>query len=322
MCRTQQINPYAIHLVAILLTLTYLPALTVQNTSAWSISLQHSAEWYHIEHDSLLFPAYFLSQMFPAPLQFFPVRTRAFLPARPLAADIVICRPYRPGRVSSDRRLRTVVIVTDAKRALATESVGPEATELNVGLGDSGVGVQKPCTEHRLSQDVKNGVSDDLTVDRGATGSVSDTPDDGVDGPDDESETSNGGEEVANLATLGHGLATTVDGELPDDDEVGNACDGVPSPLLGSALGAESGEQTGEDHDDVGDDGDQDVATVKTGEQAEVEQEERGGQAPVDVAGPVDLAVDILVGVRDVLVGLGLGGVVVADTVASGLNVC
>ena len=140
----------------------------------------------------------------------------------------------------------------------------------------------------------------------------------GVDSPDDEGEATNGSEEVANLATLGGGSVAAVEDELPDNDEVGNAGNGVPAPLLGGLLRAERGEEASEDHDDVGNNGNQDVGTGKTSEQRKVEKKERGGDSPVNVAGPVDLAVDVVLGGRDVLVVLLLGGVVVADTVTAG----
>ena len=140
----------------------------------------------------------------------------------------------------------------------------------------------------------------------------------GVDGPDDEGEATNGSEEVANLATLGGGGVAAVEDELPDNNEVGNAGNGVPAPLLGGLLRAERGEKAGEDHDDVGNDGNQDVGTGKTSEQGQVEEEERSGDGPVNVASPVDLAVDVVLGGRDVLVVLFLGGVVVTNTVAAG----
>lgn len=139
-----------------------------------------------------------------------------------------------------------------------------------------------------------------------------------VDSPDDEGEATNGSEEVANLATLGGGGVAAVDNELPDDNEVGNAGNGVPAPLLGGLLRAERGEKAGEDHDDVGDNGDQDVGTGKTSQQGEVEEQERSGDGPVNVASPVNLAVDVVLSGRNVLVVLLLLGVVPANAVAAG----
>ena len=106
--------------------------------------------------------------------------------------------------------------------------------------------------------------------------------------------------------------------ELPDNNEVGNTGNGVPAPLLGGLLRAEGSEETSENHDDVCNNGDQDVGTGKTSEKSKVEEQKRGGDGPVDVTGPVDLAVDVVLGGGDVLVVLLLGGVVVADTVAAG----
>lgn len=140
----------------------------------------------------------------------------------------------------------------------------------------------------------------------------------GVDGPDDEGEATDGGEELSDLATLSLGEVAAVVDELPDDNKVGNAGNGVPAPLLGGLLRTEGGEETGEDHDDVGNESDQDVGTGKTSQQGKVEEKERGGDSPVNVAGPVDLAVDVVLGGRNVLVVLLLGGVVVANAVAAG----
>jgi hypothetical protein len=198
------------------------------------------------------------------------------------------------------------------------------------------VGEEEPGTEDGLGKDVKDGVGNDLLVNGGVAGAVGDTPDTergvsgwlqsfssranlhGVDSPDDEGEATNGSEEVANLATLGGGGVAAVVDELPDNDEVCNAGNGVPAPLLGGLLRAERGEETSKNHDDVGNNGDQDVGTGKTSEQRKVEEQKRGGDGPVDVTGPVDLAVDVVLGGGNVLVVLLLGGVVVADTVAAG----
>jgi len=72
--------------------------------------------------------------------------------------------------------LSTIIIVTDADAALATETLRPEATELNVGLGHTHVGKEEPSTKHGLGEDVKNGVGDDLTVNADLAGTVGDTP--------------------------------------------------------------------------------------------------------------------------------------------------
>lgn len=111
-----------------------------------------------------------------------------------------------------------------------------------------------------------------------------------------------------------HGGLTTVDGELIDNDQVGNASHGVPAPL-GRLVDLESSEETGEDHDEVSHDGDEDAGTIHAGQEAEVEQQERGGETPVNIAGPVDLTVDDVVGVWEVLLGVLDGDLILADTI-------
>jgi hypothetical protein len=73
--------------------------------------------------------------------------------------------------------LGTLVVVTDADGALVAETLAPEATDLNVGLGDALVGEEEPCTEDGLGEDVEDGVGNDLLVNVHVAGAISDTPD-------------------------------------------------------------------------------------------------------------------------------------------------
>lgn len=138
-----------------------------------------------------------------------------------------------------------------------------------------------------------------------------------VNSPDDESEATDGSEEVGDLAALGGSSATSVDEELPDDDQVGNASNGVPTPLLWSALRAVGSEQTGQDHDKISSDGDDNATTVHASQKSQIEEEKWGGDGPVNVTSPVDLAVEVVGGVWNVLVSLADLDVVVTDGVAS-----
>jgi hypothetical protein len=105
---------------------------------------------------------------------------------------------------------------------------------------------------------------------------------------------------------------------VPDNEDVGNAGNGVPAPLLGSALLAESSEQTSEDHDEISDDGHDDVSTRHASQKTEIEEQEGSGQGPVNVTGPEDLAVHLVEGVWDVVVLLADGDLLDGDTVAGG----
>lgn len=79
--------------------------------------------------------------------------------------------------IGSQRHLSTLIVITDADSALTRETLGPEATNVNVGLWDAGVGEQEPGTENWLSEDVKNSVGNDLLVDVHVAAAVGNTPD-------------------------------------------------------------------------------------------------------------------------------------------------
>ena len=140
----------------------------------------------------------------------------------------------------------------------------------------------------------------------------------GVRSPENESVGSNGGEESAELVALGPGVGTTVDAKVPEDKEEGNAGEGVPAPLLGSLLRAKASKQTGKDHDDIGNNHHDHVSTRHASKETEIEEQERGGDAPVDVTGPVDLTVGGGEGVGNVVVLLALDNLVQGNTMAGG----
>lgn len=73
--------------------------------------------------------------------------------------------------------LSTLLVVTNTDVALRVEAVRPEATEVDVGLRHAGVAEEEPETENGLGEDIKNSVGDDLSVNAGLAGTVSNTPD-------------------------------------------------------------------------------------------------------------------------------------------------
>ena len=81
-----------------------------------------------------------------------------------------------------------------------------------------------------------------------------------------------------------------MESNMPDDEDVRNAANHVPAPFLSGVLLAERREEAGEDHDEIGNNGHESVCTVNPGKQAEVEQQERRGDGPVDVPSVEDLA--------------------------------
>lgn len=61
------------------------------------------------------------------------------------------------------------------------------------------------------------------------------------------------------------------------------------------------------------------MAAAEASQEREIEQEQRSGQAPVDVTCPVDLAVDPLLGVGNGVMLLGNDVLVERDAVAASL---
>ncbi len=105
--------------------------------------------------------------------------------------------------------------------------------------------------------------------------------------PKDEGETGNGLEEFARLGVFGHGHGTSVNRKLIDDDKERGATHGVVSPL-DTFFRSKGREETGQDHDDISHDGDEDVGTTQTGEEGKIQEQKGGGDTPIDVSGPVD----------------------------------
>jgi hypothetical protein len=212
----------------------------------------------------------------------------------------------------------STVVITETESTLTVEAVGPEATEVNIGLTELSVGDDQPGTEDRLGKNIEDGVGDDLAIDTNTAGTVSEAPDAAyvsscsslvvrenlhrVGGPKDEGVGSDGKEERGDVLSLSLDCSAAVDTKVPDDNEVGEAGNGVPSPLGRGTLRAESSEETSEDHDQVSDDGHGQVSTVHASEETKVEKQEGSGDGPVDVAGPEDLALNLVVGIRNVVV--------------------
>lgn len=103
---------------------------------------------------------------------------------------------------------------------------------------------------------------------------------------------------------------------MPDDDEVGEAGNGVPSPLGRSTLRSEGSKETSENHDEISNDGEGKVSTVHASQETQVEKQKGSGDSPVNVAGPEDLALDLVVGVRNVVVLLANVNLMNGDTLA------
>lgn len=83
-------------------------------------------------------------------------------------------------------------------------------------------------------------------------------------------------------------------------------------------MAGKTAQQAGGQHDEIRRDSDDQVRAGEAGDEGEVEQDEGGGQGPVDVAQPEDLAVEVVCCVGDVFVVVGYGVVGVGDALAGG----
>lgn len=128
----------------------------------------------------------------------------------------------------------------------------------------------------------------------------------GVDGPEDESQGSKRAKELGDLLASSLNNTRSGNSNVPNDKEVGNASNSIPSPLLSSVLAAKGSKQSSQNHDDVSSNRHQSVSTVNTRKQAEIEQQQRCSNGPVNISRPVHLAADLVVGVGDMLVVLRL----------------
>lgn len=128
----------------------------------------------------------------------------------------------------------------------------------------------------------------------------------GIGCPQDEGKQSQRAKELRDLISTSLDGVGAVQGDVPNNEDVGNASNGVPAPLLGGLLAAIGGKEAGQDHDQVGDDGHDGVGAINACQEAEVGQQERGGNGPVDVSGEVDLTADVVVGVGNILVVVSL----------------
>lgn len=138
-----------------------------------------------------------------------------------------------------------------------------------------------------------------------------------VDGPENEGESTDGTKESLSFAVLASRCRTTIEGKLVNDDEIGNASKRIPAPFLSIAT-AESSKQTSEDHDHIGNNGNQNVGTAETSQEAKIEKQEWGSDAPVDITGIVDLTIDVVDNIWHMLVLLDNLDLVESDTITGG----
>lgn len=152
-------------------------------------------------------------------------------------------------------------------------------------LGD---GKDDDGSPQRLGNDVEDSKEENLGVGRDVASTLTKDEGDGVEGPNDEESKRDLVVEAADLLRAEVAVAASRPDEGVEDVEHRRDGDGKEDPA-GTNVRVETGDETSDDHGDVGKDGNEDLAKGHTGQEGNVEDQERGGDEPVDVAGYEDL---------------------------------
>ena len=102
--------------------------------------------------------------------------------------------------------------------------------------------------------------------------------------------------QLTDVGWSGDNLGTDNDQKVIEDLEHGHAANGEPAPLHISGRGGT--EDAGENHDHIGEEDSGNVVGVHVSENDQVDQKERGGEEPVDVASKEERTVHVGVAVR------------------------
>jgi hypothetical protein len=107
--------------------------------------------------------------------------------------------------------------------------------------------------------------------------------------------------EPSSLCVLVHRRPLCVETNMVNHSQIGDTRDGQPDPAH-TTVACKRAEETRGKHDQVGNDGHQEVCAWEAGDQGEVGEQERCCECPVHVAQPEDLSDVVCVGVWDMLV--------------------
>ncbi|KAL6406060.1 opsin-like protein [Ilyonectria robusta] len=105
---------------------------------------------------------------------------------------------------------------------------------------------------------------------------------------------------------------------MPDDEQIGNAADGIPAPFLGRVNMSKGREQPGQYHDYICHHCHEGMSSIDSGKKKQFEQKQRHGETPVDIACPEDLATYVVIRVGEVLVMIRVRSAVEARCVTRG----
>jgi hypothetical protein len=147
---------------------------------------------------------------------------------------------------------------------------------------DVAVAPDEQSAEDRLGQNVQHAVEGGLGVGRDEVGALAHAPGDGVQSPQDGGQRAADQEGAADVAAQGVGVAARFPAEHVEDVEEGDAAEGEVAPLVAGA--DESAGETGDDHDFVDEDDEEDRGPGHAGGEEQVGEKQRGGDDPVNVS--------------------------------------
>jgi hypothetical protein len=154
--------------------------------------------------------------------------------------------------------------------------------ETERGGVDVAVAPDEESTEDRLSQNVEHTVEGSLGVGGDEVGTLADAPGDGVESPQDGGQGAADQEGAADVAAQGVGVLARFPAEHVEDVEEGDAAEDEVAPLVAGA--DEGAGETGDDHDFVDEDDEEDRGPRHAGGKEQVGEKQRGGDDPVDVS--------------------------------------
>ena len=128
-----------------------------------------------------------------------------------------------------------------------------------------------------------------FTVRRDDVATLAETPGDGVEEPQERGETATGEENLADVTTKGRGVAASLPSEHVEDVEEGGTSKDKVAPLVAAV--DKGADQSSHDHDLVDENGPQNSRPGHAGGQEQVEEQQRSGDEPVNVADIEDVAV-------------------------------
>jgi hypothetical protein len=154
---------------------------------------------------------------------------------------------------------------------------------------DVPVSPDKERTEARLGQEVEDTVEDCLGVRRDDVSTLTDTPCNRVQDPQESGERSAVEESLLNITSIRARVSAGFPNQLVDNVDECKTAESEVSPLVPGL--DESSNQTGDNHNLVDNDGPENGGPWHTGGKEEIGKKKRSGNEPIDVANVVDRTV-------------------------------